>query len=560
MLLPRLVALLAIPSLTFATSLNHRPKPKPHQPPQARTLNGTYEGKYLPGYDQDAFLGMRYGLPTGGQLRFRRPHYVNESWTGVRSATSYSLECPQNPSTNVFRLAQQSEDCLALNVVRPSGTKAGDKLPVLVWIYGGGFDGGGTSDPRYNLSGIVKLSQDMGKPIVGVSINYRLNKLGFLQSLQLLTEGSANAGMHDQRLAFMWIQANIAAFGGNPKKVTIWGESAGAQSIGLHLHSYDGRNDGLYQAAIMESGGPVGTPLDPLTYYAGYFLRLLDAMGCTGAKDAIGCLRGVSFDRWQSATVDWSIWNPLIDGDMWTDYPGVTAAQGKFVKVPVLIGTNSDEGCSFATSGLNDETALWQSLLNYRHYAIRPSMAKELLKLYPDDPAHEPPYYLNPNPVVFPEKGLVWRRAAAISGDMVMVAGRRRVAEQYTNHGVKVFSYRFDALEYGQNPKYGVNHFQNVVYSFQNISGLLGPMPQYAKDKVLSENIGRAYISFAYDHDPNTSRGRGSTLPYWPQYNLHRPQNMVLNASHGSWVEDDTYRKRGIDYLNEVASDLQVFS
>ncbi|EPS41662.1 hypothetical protein H072_4438 [Dactylellina haptotyla CBS 200.50] len=558
MLLPQLTVVLTIPYLALAVAIGGGSTSSP----QAKTVNGTYEGKYLEGFDQDAFLGMRFGLHTGGQMRFRRPHYVTENWEDVRNATEYGLACPQNPSTNVFKDGMQSEDCLTINVVRPAGTKPGAKLPTLVWIYGGGFDGGGSGDQRYNMSGIVRLSQDMGKPIVGVSFNYRLNKLGFLQSSQLLQEGSSNAGMHDQRLALMWIQANIVAFGGNPRRVTIWGESAGAQAIGLHLHAYDGKDEGLYQAAIMESGGPVGAPVSPMAFYPAYFQRILDNMGCGSAKDQIGCLRSVSFATWQAANSksDWLVWNPLVDGDMWTEYPSITAAQGKFVKVPILMGTNSDEGCTFAARGLDNETAIYQNLLNYRHYAIRPTMAKKILDLYPDDVTTQPPYYLNPNPVAYPEYGLAWRRAAAIAGDLAMIAPRRRVSEQYTRAGLKVFSYRFDALQYGQNPKYGVGHFQNVVYTFQNISGLLGPLPAYANDKVLSTSMGRAYISFVYDHDPNTSRGHESTLPHWPQYDLKRPKNMVFNATHGSWVENDTYRKKAMAFLNQVDSELQIFA
>ena len=136
----------------------------------------------------------------------------------------------------------------------------------------------------------------------------------------------------------------------------------------------------------------------------------------------------------------------MIDGDLWSDYFSVLAKQGKFNKIPLIIGTNSDEGCTFATQNLNTSTELWQSMLSYRAYSIRPPMAKKLLELYPDDPAHEPPYYLNPDPVVFPDRGLQWRRAAAIEGDMVMVAGRRRTCEQMTAAGEEVYSYRFDAL------------------------------------------------------------------------------------------------------------------
>lgn len=108
------------------------------------------------------------------------------------------------------------------------------------------------------MSGIVKVSQDMGQPVIGVSFNYRLGIWGFLQSFGILKEGSSNAGLLDQRLALRWIQENIDAFGGDPDQVVIWGESAGAQSIAYQMFSYDGREDNLYRGAIMESGGVTG--------------------------------------------------------------------------------------------------------------------------------------------------------------------------------------------------------------------------------------------------------------------------------------------------------------
>lgn len=137
-----------------------------------------------------------------------------------------------------------------------------------VWIYGGGLYTGSTADPRYNLSGIVKVSQDMGQPVVAVSINYRVGIWGFLQNFGLLVEGSSNAGLLDQRLGLQWVQENIAAFGGDPDQVVVWGESAGAQSIAYHMFSYDGRDDGLFRGAILESGGITGAQV-----------RLLTAMG-----------------------------------------------------------------------------------------------------------------------------------------------------------------------------------------------------------------------------------------------------------------------------------------
>lgn len=210
--------------------------------PIATVLNGSYQGIELPTWNQEAFLGIPYTQPPLGNLRFRRPQSLNTSWTGVRNATQYGYSCYQYASK--FNL---SEDCLTLNVVRPAGTKANDALPVLIWIYGGGLTSGSSADPQYNVSGILNVSQRLGQPIITVSINYRLGLWGFLSSTQLLEEGNLNVGLLDQRMAMRWVQENIAAFGGDPTKVTIWGESAGAQSIGLHLSSYGGRNDDLYR-------------------------------------------------------------------------------------------------------------------------------------------------------------------------------------------------------------------------------------------------------------------------------------------------------------------------
>lgn len=191
-------------------------------PPTAKSRNGTYEGLYLPTYDQDAFLGIPYAQPPIGSLRFKWPQSLNSSFQSTRSATQYGYSCYQYGSK--FNL---SEDCLTLNVVRPHGYE-NTSLPVLVWIYGGGLFAGSSADPQYNLSGIVKTSQEIDRPIVAVSLNYRLGMWGFLQTPQILAEGSSNAGLLDQRMALRWLQENIAAFGGDPKRVTIWGKSTGA--------------------------------------------------------------------------------------------------------------------------------------------------------------------------------------------------------------------------------------------------------------------------------------------------------------------------------------------
>ncbi|KAI9051827.1 hypothetical protein LZ554_004089 [Drepanopeziza brunnea f. sp. 'monogermtubi'] len=520
--------------------------------PLVTVTNGTYAGRYVPEWQQDHFLGIPYATPPVGALRFARPKSLNTSFTGIRNTTAYGPSCYQYPNSQ-FTYLELSEDCLTLNIVRPARTTQEEKLlPVLVWVYGGGLYSGSTADPQYNLSGITHVGQELGKPMITVSINYRLGVWGFLQTPQLLAEGNSNAGLLDQRMAFRWIKENIAAFGGDPNRITLWGESAGAQSIAYHLLSYDGRNDDLFHSVILESGGPTGAQLQPLAYYAAHEENLTRSTNCWTSLDRLACLRDLSADElWRNRVT--TIWNPLIDGDFLTAYPSTLMAEGKFIRLPMLNGANSDEGLSFVRTGLDSETAIFNNLLAYRNYQIAPNTARKLLELYPNDPAHEPPYALKDN-TTFPELGLQFRRHAAITGDIVMISGRRKFCEVYAAAGQDVYSYRFDTPLWNALPYHGARHFDNVVFSFQNISGRLGPLPQYQNYTDLSRNIGKAYVSFVNDYDPNTSRG-DSTLPRWPKYDLDKPTNMVLN-SNLPFVEDDTWRKERIDFINSVAREI----
>ncbi|KAH8886434.1 carboxylesterase [Thozetella sp. PMI_491] len=529
--------------------------------PVAETLNGTYQGRYIAEWDQDVFLGMPYAQPPIGDLRFRWPQSLNTSFTDVRDATQYGHSCMQ--WRNTFA-ANMSEDCLTLNVIRPAGNHTG--LPVLVWIFGGGLYTGGTADPQYNLSGIVRVSQDMGQPIIAVDMDYRLNLYGFLQTPQLLAEGSSNAGLLDQRMALRWIKENIAAFGGDPDNVVLWGESAGAQSIAYHMFSYDGRDDKLYRGAIMESGGPKGAQVQDLSYYATPVENLTRATGCFTASDQLGCLRSLSQDT-LAAVRPSATWNPLIDGDFLTGYPSQLMREGRFVRVPILTGANTDEGTGFAISGIkkvNTAQDIFTDAMTWRLYGLSPPTILKLLELYPDDPCNEPPFYIS-NCSVFPSQGLMWRRAAAIGGDITIISGRRQMCELYAGADQAVYSYRFDTRLWNKTALAGVQHFDNVAFSFQNITGLLGPSPQFDADTQLARAIGMAYVRFVHSLDPNPPGARGlaaksldaTPLPYWPRYDLKAPVNMVLNAS-GSFIEDDTFRKEGIAYLNsfEVSREL----
>lgn len=197
----------------------------PQGAPTVTVRNGTYFGLHNPHYNQDYFLGIPFAQPPLDELRFQLPQPLNHSWTGLRNATEYSPECIGYGSDTWLLGNIVSEDCLTLNVIRPAGvdTDADTKLPVLLFIHGGGWYEGGSRDPRYNQSFLVERSVQMGQPIIGVSINYRLSNWGFLWGEAIAAAGLGNLGIRDQRLALHWVQENIAAFGGDPSRVTIQG-------------------------------------------------------------------------------------------------------------------------------------------------------------------------------------------------------------------------------------------------------------------------------------------------------------------------------------------------
>lgn len=213
----------SIASLTVLCSLLHRGFALPSSStagtaPQVKIQNGTVEGYHVSAYQQDFFLGIPFAQPPVGPLRYRVPQPLNKSYAGILSAKTYYPLCVGYGGDDIGY--DVSEDCLALNVIRPSGHE-GQKLPVAVWIHGGGLQMGGTADRRYNLSFIVQNSVEIGKPIMAVSIAYRLASWGFLGSQEVLGSGNTNLGFRDQRLALHWLQENVEAFGGDASKVQI---------------------------------------------------------------------------------------------------------------------------------------------------------------------------------------------------------------------------------------------------------------------------------------------------------------------------------------------------
>jgi carboxylesterase type B len=180
--------------------------------PKATIKNGTVIGVHSAEYNQDYFLGVPFAQPPIGPLRFRTPRSINTSWNEPLQATEYPAACVGYGSDD-WPYASLSEDCLYLNIIRPSGCE-NEKLPVAYWMHGGGLAQGSSIDQRYNFSAMVQRSVEIGKPVIGVSVNYRLQMWGFITGEEVVESGNANLGLRDQRLGMHWVQENIEAFGG----------------------------------------------------------------------------------------------------------------------------------------------------------------------------------------------------------------------------------------------------------------------------------------------------------------------------------------------------------
>lgn len=432
------------------------PQPRicPPSAPSATTHNGTVCGEVLGSFQQDVFLGVPFTQSPIGDLRFRHPQSYQSKYAAY-DATKQPASCPGYAGFDVG-IGPMSEDCLYLNIIRPSGPSYGEeKLPVLVWIYGGGFDAGGVADPRFNMSYMVRQSSLMGRPVIAVALNYRVGGWGFLASKEVLADSSANIGLYDQRMALRWVQENIDAFGGDASRVTIWGESAGAFSVGYQLMAFDGENDGLFRAAMMDSGTALGQPTQNATEIglAGGFQMQYDnvtaTVGCSNATDSLQCLRAVEYQRLFDA-FEPQVYTPVIDGDFIRRRPSTSFAEGKFANAAVLLGANTDEGtASFwgprGTLNTSADVAEYIGALNGG--GLNGSSAvDELLLLYPDDPAAGCPF--NTGEERFVEQGYMYKRGAAIATDQNIHAGRRRTAELFAQREgqqrLPVYSYRFD--------------------------------------------------------------------------------------------------------------------
>ncbi len=308
------------------------------QPAPVKVEDGLIQGTAENGLT--VYKGIPFAAPPVGNLRWRPPQPAGK-WKGVRQATKFGPSPIQGSGDG----PDMSEDCLYLNVWTPAKS-ANDRIPVFVWIYGGGFNFGSTSDPNYDGANLAK------KGVVLVSIAYRVGQLGFYANPELSAESpdhvSGNYGILDMIAGLKWVKKNIAAFGGDPNKVTIFGESAGGIAVSMLCASPLAK--GLFEGAISESGGNFGPPRT--TTYPGENLKLLpeaekdgEAYERRAGVSSIAELRKIPADKLPA--VRGLAW-PIIDGWVLPDDQYKLYEEGKFNSTPILVGYNSDEGASFS--------------------------------------------------------------------------------------------------------------------------------------------------------------------------------------------------------------------
>lgn len=555
--------------------------------PRVTVLNGTYEGIYLPSFNQDLFLGIPFAQPPLKSLRFVNPQSLNGSFLQVREAKAYSPSCMNlgtakgSPNYGI----PSSEDCLYLNVIRPSGFEG--PLPVAVWIYGGAFVNGASSRDLFNMSYIVEESVKMGKPIIGVSINYRLSGFGFLAGKVFKQTGNSNMGLRDQLKAFEWLYENIEPFGGNKSHIVIYGQSAGSMSIGFHLSSGRLNTDSI-KGAILESGfatsGSLVGVMDSEHYNEAY-QNVTRFLGCDNADNSFECLQSIenatklldAFNPTKGVVADWSMSRISIDDDYVPDYPLKLFESGNFSKIPIIVGATSDEGSGFTNITLSEEDL--KKYLKDQYIEIEESTVNNLFSYYKNNnPEFEVPYQPSfPLDFNTSDYGLGYRRLASIVGDIMIIAPRRQACQIWSAHNLDAFSYRWNI--YGNNtaPQIGATHSLEVVYAFHNNNTEFnfGSPQQLNKTLVelfnkdgtytnhdgthasISQIISKQWISFISTLNPNNHDIYG--IPYWCTYNSETsPKKNYVYDFRSVYLEEDKFREKEIDYIMSIDKELVV--
>lgn len=505
---------LCVPGTAFASN-----------PLVVKTDKGKVEGAYTADQQVRAFKGIPFAAPPVRDLRWQPPQPAAK-WKGVRGAKEFGSHCIQAVSYSdmIFHDPGASEDCLTLNVWTPAKAKG---LPVMVWIFGGGFAAGGTSEGRQDGQYLAH------RGVVVVSMNYRLGIFGFLALPELTAESthhaSGNYGLMDQTAALQWVKRNIAAFGGDPNNVTIFGESAGSISVSAQMASP--LAEGLFQKAIGESGGAFF--LRELTSSSREIQEQKDA---AFAEEAFGTskladLRKLSADeilKGSRAKMSSPVrFAPDVDGYFLPESVPQIFAEGKQAHVPLLAGWNKDEARGAVILAKTQPTAASFAELAEKQFGEN---SAEFLKVYPATTDAE-----------------AVESAGDFAGDKFIVFSTWRWLEaQVATGGAPVYRYRLDLGSPGDKfhlAKLGAFHSDDIEYVFGTLDSRQEAVWR-PEDRKLSDEIQQYWTNFARTGDPN-----GAGLPKWPTYHADDWQVMHLDAD--SDARPGTHRARYL-FLDSV--------
>ncbi len=466
--------------------------------------------------DVVVFRGIPYAAPPVGDLRWRPPQPA-KAWEGVRECAKFGPAAPQvvSPLLNSFPGmslgAQTNEDCLYLNVWTPAHRSA-EKLPVMVWVHGGGYTFGADSQPLYEGTNLSR------RGVIVVGMNYRLGALGFLAHPALNAESekgvSGNYGLLDQIEALRWVQKNIAAFGGDPERVTVFGESAGGNSVYSLVLSPLAK--GLFQRAIPESGGTLnfaqlkksaygresaeqqgiefakkcGVPDGPGQAAA---LRALPVEVLLKSVPGLDSSRTINF---RNAGMRLA---PIVDGYVLPDDPMTMFQQGTVNAVPMIVGANGNEGSMFALiSKLPASAEAFDAILD-RDFGTK--FAATFKELYPPAQAK--------------------KSVTELLGDFSFVDSARFVARNYEHAKAPAYLYNFSHVASGTLGKMlGAHHGAELAFVFDNLQ--LGKETSPADQRIRDAMIGY-WIQFAATGNPNKAG-----LPEWPAYTATNDRCLLI--------------------------------
>ncbi|HWF06191.1 MAG TPA: carboxylesterase/lipase family protein [Candidatus Angelobacter sp.] len=505
-----------------------------------RVEQGLLTGANGDSADVRVYRGVPFAAPPVGELRWKAP-LPPAAWQGTRQATEFSSACWQTQYSSAAAIYQAplpklSEDCLYLNVWTPAKS-AKDKLPVMVWIHGGAFTRGSGSSHSYNGEILAR------KGAVIVTINYRLGIFGFFAHPELSAESehhaSGNYALLDQIAALQWVQKNIAAFGGDPSRVTIFGESAGSWAVNALMASPVAK--GLFQRAIGESGGTF-SPMKTLAQAEKDGEKLAASLtSATGAdaKDANGqraaakdgaantlkALRARSPEELLKIA-DNELARTIVDGWVLPQQIATIFSQGKQNDVPIIVGYNSDEGTTLAPQGANLKAMMFTMGVNQRYGA----QAEQMLKIYPagSDEQAVTSFYSAYRDQAFGWEMRTWARMATKTGHQ------------------PAYMYYFSHRPPGpQSAKLRAFHASEIAYVFGTF---VWPFPWEDADRKLSDAMTSYWVNFATTGNPN-----GGSLPKWPVYNAKDDQSLEFGDQISVRSE---INKTGLDFFDSFYQSL----